>query len=134
MPDVVTCVLLYEDKLLLLKRSNKVGTHKRKWACVSGYVEEGDVISERAMKEVEEETGLSPNSIKLEREGVPVKFFDEAEGKTWIVHPFLFRSNTGDVKIDWEHTEYRWIKPSDIERYDIVPKLKEVVESLIPHQ
>jgi len=131
MPDVVTCVLIHGNRILLLKRSNKVSTHRGKWACVSGYVEEGDIISERAAREVEEETGLSSADAKVEREGRPVNFFDDAEGKTWTVHPFLFRSNTDAIKIDWEHTEYRWIKPSDIERYDTVPKLKEVVESLI---
>jgi len=131
MPDVVTCVLIHGNRILLLKRSNKVSTHRGKWACVSGYVEEGDIISERAAREVEEETGLSSADAKVEREGRPVNFFDDAEGKTWTVHPFLFRSNTDAIKIDWEHTEYRWIKPSDIERYDTVPKLREVVESLI---
>lgn len=131
MPDVVTCVLIHEGKILLLKRSDKVGTHRGKWACVSGYVEKGDIITERAAREVEEETGLSNVNAKMEMEGKPVKFFDDTEKKTWTVHPFLFRSNTDAVKIDWEHTEYRWIKPSDIVRYDTVPKLKEVVKSLI---
>ena len=132
MPDVVTCVIRHEGRILLLKRSDRVGTHRGKWACVSGYVEEGDIISRRAAREVEEETGLSSSDVKMEKEGSPVKFFDDAEGKTWTVHPFLFRSNTDAIKIDWEHTEYRWIKPPDIGHYDTVPKLKEVVESLIP--
>ncbi len=134
MPDVVTCVILYEDKMLLLKRSNRVGTHKGKWACVSGYVEEGDIMCERAMKEIEEETGLFGGSVKLEKEGKPITFFDKTEGKTWTVHPFLFRSNTDIVKIDWEHTEYEWINPSEMGKYDVLPKLKEVAESLIHHQ
>jgi len=108
MPDVVTCVIRHEGRILLLKRSDRVGTHRGKWA------------------------GLSSSDVKMEKEGSPVKFFDDAEGKTWTVHPFLFRSNTDAIKIDWEHTEYRWIKPPDIGHYDTVPKLKEVVESLIP--
>ena len=131
MPDVVTCVLLHDGKILLLKRSDKVGTYRGKWACVSGYVEEGDKIEDRAFREIEEETGLSRDNLKLEKTGQPDGFFDEAEKKSWRVHPFLFTSDTGDVKIDWEHIEYRWIEPSEIGNYDTVPKLKEVVKSLI---
>ena len=131
MTDVVTCVISHDGKILILKRSDEVATHKGKWACVSGYVEEGDEILERAMKEVEEETGLPRENIKLEKEGSPVNFFDEAEKKSWTVHPFLFTSDTDSVKIDWEHTEYKWINPAEIILYDTVPKLKEVVESLI---
>lgn len=131
MTDVVTCVVLHGGKILILKRSDKVATHKGKWACVSGYVEEGDKILERAMKEVEEETGLLRENIKLEKEGSPINFFDEAEKKLWTIHPFLFASDTDSIKIDWEHTEYRWINPAEISLYDTVPKLKEVVESLM---
>ncbi|MEA2054608.1 MAG: NUDIX domain-containing protein [Candidatus Thermoplasmatota archaeon] len=134
MPDVVTCIILFRGKMLLLKRSNKVGTHKGKWACISGYVEEGDDILERALSEVEEEIGLSQNEIKLQEEGKPIKFFDEIEEKTWTVHPFLFKSNTDKIEIDWEHVGYVWITPSEIEKYDTVPKLKEVVNSFIPWQ
>jgi len=131
MPDVVTCVISHDGRILILKRSGKVGTHRGKWACISGYVEKGDKIEERAFREIEEETGLSRGDIRLERRGQPVNFFDKAEKKLWTVHPFLFSSATDVIKIDWEHVEYRWIKPSEIASYDTVPKLREVVESLI---
>ena len=97
MPDVVTCVVIHKSKMLLLKRSDKVGTHRNKWACVSGYVEEEDDILERARREIEEETGLYRSDVKFEGEGKSITFFDEAEGKVWIIHPFLCRSNTDNL-------------------------------------
>jgi predicted aconitase with swiveling domain len=37
--NVATSVITHKGKVLLLKRSEDVGTYKGKWACVSGYVE-----------------------------------------------------------------------------------------------
>jgi hypothetical protein len=60
-----------------------------------------------------------------------VKFTDVYEGKTyeWVVHPFVFTIEKKDkVQIDWEHTEYVWIPPQNIEHYNTVPHLKEIVQ------
>jgi len=34
------------------------------------------------------------------------------------------------IKIDWEHSQYRWISPSQIQKFEIVPHLKEIVLKL----
>lgn len=130
MPDVVTCVIQYNKKILLLKRSDKVGTYKNKWACVSGYVEKDENALERAFQEIEEEAQLSRENVILIKKGDPLIFFDEIERQTWRVFPFLFHSNTKKVTPDWEHTDYAWVYPEDIGNYDTVPKLKEAIYSL----
>ncbi|OYT62657.1 hypothetical protein B6U81_00265 [Thermoplasmatales archaeon ex4484_30] len=130
MPDVVTCVIKHDEKILLLKRSDKVSTYKNKWACVSGYVERGEDVLKRAFREIEEEIQLSKEEIQLLKKGEPIIFFDEKEGQTWRIFPFLFSSNTKKIKPDWEHTEYAWVHIEEIEKYDTVPKLKEAVYSL----
>ncbi len=38
---VCTCFLRYENKVLILKRSDKVGTYQDKCAGVSGYIDPG---------------------------------------------------------------------------------------------
>ncbi len=41
---------------------------------------------------------------------------------TWLVAPVLVKlKRKPDVKIDYEHTEFKWIKPNEIDNYDIVP-------------
>ena len=37
---VVTCFLMHQGKLLVLRRSAKVRTYQGKWAGVSGYIED----------------------------------------------------------------------------------------------
>ena len=47
----------------------------------------------------------------------------------WVVYPFLFHIGKRDkIQLDWEHTEFRWIKPSDLKEYDTVPRFKEIVK------
>jgi len=40
---VVTSFLEYDNKILILRRSQAVGTYQGKWAGVSGYIEEGNI-------------------------------------------------------------------------------------------
>ena len=130
MPEVVTCLLENKGKILILKRSSKVRTYKELWGGVAGYVEEGEKPLETAIKEIKEEVGLEKDGIKLIRRIDPVKFTDYYEGEKydWTVFPFLFSIDKKDkIKIDWEHSEFKWIIPSDIINYDTVPHLKEIV-------
>lgn len=130
MTSVVTAVLTKEGKILILKRGYKVSTYKGKWACISGYLEENEKPLERAYREIEEETGLCKEEVKLLKEIEPIEFYDEEESREWKVYPFLFEVERSNIDIDWEHTEYKWVKPEEIEKYDTVPKLKEVIAKM----
>ena len=133
MPDVVTCILKNkEEKILILKRSDKVGTYKKLWSGVSGYVEKNEAPMDTAYKEIREKTGLLKGDIEFIRQGETVSLKDEYERKTynWNIFPFLFISKYSKINIDWEHSEYRWISPSKIEDYDTVPGFLKVVSNL----
>ena len=125
--DIVTAFIEYRGRILLLRRSQKVKTMKGKWAGVSGYIEKSEEPVRRALTEIEEETGFSNENIKFLEEGKPLEAADNMRPNniTWVVHPFYFRSNTDDVHLDWEHDAYQWINPSEIEKFDTVPRLKE---------
>ncbi|MBC7129198.1 MAG: NUDIX domain-containing protein [Thermoplasmatales archaeon] len=127
---VVTSVLMNRGKILLLKRGTKVRTYRGKWACISGYLEDDDPLH-RAIKEIEEETGIKPNEIRLLKKEEEIKFYDENEKIFWQVYPFLFETDKDEIKIDWEHVECRWIFPNEIDKYDTVPKLKETIKKLL---
>ena len=133
MSRVVTCLLEYSGKLLILKRSDKVRTYKGLWGGVAGYVEENEVPYETAVKEIEEEVGIEKGDIRLIKKSDPVEFTDYYDGRKydWIIYPFLFAIEKKDkVKIDWEHTEFRWFFPSEIENYNTVPHLKEIISKI----
>ncbi len=84
---------------------------------------------EQASIEIEEETSLGREDCKLLKRGKPFEVSDDKAGVKWVVHPFLFQiKEPGKIRIDWEHTEIRWINPEDINNYEMVPMLKEVLE------
>ncbi|MFZ0511248.1 MAG: NUDIX domain-containing protein [Candidatus Nitrosopolaris sp.] len=123
MVNVITVFLEHDKKILILKRSQKVRTMKTKWGGISGYIEQEEPVK-RALKEIEEETGLKNENVMLLRIGEPLEAVESNEPEiTWIVHPYLFSSNTNQIRIDWEHDEYRWINPKEIINYETVPRL-----------
>ncbi len=135
MPKVATCLLINNDgKLLILKRSNAVRTYRGLWGGVAGYIEENEEPYQTAIKEIREEVGLEKDKISLIKKLDPIEFTDSYNGKVndWKIFPFLFKiEKKSKIIIDWEHLEYRWILPIEIEKYDTVPRLKEIVSKLL---
>lgn len=129
--QVVTCFLESNGAILILRRSEKVGTYRGRWAGVSGYVDTTPDV--QALIEIREEAGLINEEISLRKKGKPLTFDDEQVGVRWIVHPYLFHiKDRNKINIDWEHKEYKWVKPAELVDYDTVPKLKEVLASVFP--
>ena len=129
--SIITVFLEHDKKILILKRSQKVKTMKTKWGGISGYIEHEEPVK-RALKEIAEETGLKNQNVTLLRIGKPLEAVESDKPEiTWIVHPFLFSSSTDQIRIDWEHDEYRWIDPKEIENYETVPRLEDALDSLL---
>lgn len=123
---VVTCFLKFGVKILLLRRSELVGSFRGKWSGVSGYVE--TTANEQALIEIEEEANLCQEDLKLLKRGKSLEVSDDEAGVKWVVHPFLFQiKEPSKIKIDWEHEEMRWIDPEDIGNYETVPMLGEAL-------
>jgi 8-oxo-dGTP pyrophosphatase MutT (NUDIX family) len=128
--EVVTAFLERPDgKVLLLRRSDRVGSFRGRWAGVSGYLE--DPTAElQAIREIGEETGIEPGDLSLERSGRCVYARDDAT--VYAVHPFRFRTRRSDVRLDWEHTESAWVAPSEIGDRPAVPNLERAWRAVAP--
>jgi len=135
MTDVVTCLLMNKkEEILILKRSKEVRTYKGLWSGVSGYVEEDEKPIETAYKEIREEIGLNKENIQFIKDANSIEFSDVYENEIyqWNIYPFLFKTEKKDkINIDWEHTDYRWITPEDVEKFDTVPHFLDVVSKLL---
>lgn len=134
MPQVVTCILEHEGKILLLKRSSLVGTYRGLWGGVAGFVEEDEAPYDTALKEIREEVGLDFEQVNLVKQGDPVEFSDVYDGRRydWVIYPFLFHVEEKEpIRIDWEHEDYQWVNPEDVKRLETVPHLKIVVSQLL---
>ena len=131
--QVVTCFLESNGEILILRRSQQVGSYQGRWAGVSGYIE--TTADEQALVEIKEETTLSLEDLKLIKRGRPLPVKDKEFGIKWLVHPYLFHIKDRDkIKIDWEHKEVRWIEPNEIGNYQTVPMLKETLARVYQSQ
>ena len=124
---VVTSILEYDSKILILKRSPFSKSMKNKWGGISGYLESNEDLLSRALTEIREETGISYEQVLLRKILDPITVIVETN-RVLTIHPFHFISMENEVKLDWEHTEYQWINVTDLRIYDLVPKLEELIK------
>lgn len=125
---VVTCFLRNRDDVLLMRRSDEVGSYRGQWGGVFGFVEPdsaggGDRPPAAAARaEIAEEAGLLA-ACELVRAGEPFEVADENLGTTWLVHPFLFDCDSRAVEPNEETVETAWVPPTEILRREAVPDL-----------
>ncbi|MDE1846001.1 MAG: NUDIX domain-containing protein [Candidatus Micrarchaeota archaeon] len=127
---VVTVFVKHKEKILLVKRSNKVSGYRGKWNAVSGYVDQIRPIGEIALKEIQEEVGIKGANVLRISAGKVYSFSDKNEGKRWIVCPYIVETKRQPkIKLDWENTSYKWIIPEEIAKFEIVPNLDKSLAS-----
>ena len=128
---IVTTFLTNSDKILLLKRSQKVKSMKNLWAGISGIIEGNEEPVKRAKIEVYEEVGIDESEIKLIKEGKVVLIEShQYENHQWEVYPFLFSCHNRDIKLNWENSDSKWISVNELNEFTTVPSLDKVLTRL----
>ena len=102
------------------------------WAGISGIIEGNEEPLYRAKKEISEETRISESQISLLK-SVPHMRTDSPQyvDHEWIIYPFLFSVREPFVRLNWENSDYRWIYPEEISKFETVPSLDKVLSSLL---
>ena len=131
--NIVTTFIKNGDRILILKRSDKVKSMKCLWAGVSGIIEKNDVTPlDRAKTEILEETGINEEEIELLKANERIKI-ESAQYKNheWNIFPFLFKTKNLEIKLNWENSDFKWIEPNEIKNYETVPELEKILISLL---
>ncbi len=119
-----------EPRVLIVQRSQRVGSYQGHWGGISGFIEPGVSPDAQAFTEIREETGLQADQVCMLRRGEVVSQPDLALGREFLVHPFIFEVyKPDDIHTDWEAVQMRWISPSEMKNYATVPKLWEAYQS-----
>jgi 8-oxo-dGTP pyrophosphatase MutT (NUDIX family) len=129
---IVTSFIRNNDKLLILKRSEKVKSMKGLWAGISGIIENNEIPLQRAKIEIFEEVGITEDKIKLIKSAKEMRInAPQYKNHEWEVFPFLFESEKPNVSLNWENSEFRWIEVQELKNYDTVPSLEKVLFNLL---
>ena len=107
---VVDCYIyrhtLYGIRFLLMKRNlNKIYEHL--WQGVAGKIEKGETSSEAAIRELKEETGLSPLNIFVADH--VSKFYETHGDRINLVPVFGIEVDSENVILSEEHISYKWV-------------------------
>lgn len=105
--------ILYTDgkEILLLFRSAEASAHPNTWAPTGGRIEKGEDVLEAAKRESREEIGTL--------QGKQIAKFNDA----FIM--FIFKvTKPFDVRLNKEHTKYKWVKLDEVEGLKLHPNFK----------
>ena len=128
---IVTTFLTNSNKILLLKRSQKVKTMKNLWAGISGLIEGDEEPLSRAKIEIFEEVGIEDTNIKLIKEGGSIVIESpQYVNHQWEVFPFLFSCKNREIKLNWENSDSKWIEIDEINNFSTVPSLDKILTRL----
>jgi len=130
--NIVTSFIKNGDRILILKRSDKVKSMKCLWAGVSGIIERNDTTPlARAKTEILEETGINETQIELLKAAQQIKISSpQYKNHEWNIFPFLFKIKNPEIKLNWENSEFKWVEPNEIKNYETVPELEKILFSL----
>lgn len=129
---IVTSFIQDDQKLLILKRSDKVKTMKGLWAGISGIIEKNETPLTRAKIEIYEEIGISDDKIRIIKAAERLRVNSpQYENHEWEIFPFLFEAKNPDIKLNWENSEYTWITIDELKNYNTVPSLEKVLQNLL---
>ena len=115
-------VLNSKNEVLIIKRTPGDYWAAGLWAYPGGKPDPGETPEQTAVRETKEETNLEVTDLK--------------ELKLKIDKPvatYYTRSYSGDVKIDWEHTDWAWVDKNTIGVYDLAPNTLEMYDWVLKH-
>ncbi|WP_428326614.1 NUDIX domain-containing protein [Nitrosopumilus sp.] len=129
---IVTSFIKDNDKLLILKRSDEVKTMKGLWAGVSGIIEKNEEPLKRAKIEIFEEVGITEDKITLLKSAEEMRVNSpQYQNHEWEIFPFLFEAKNPTIKLNWENSDFKWIKIDELKDYETVPSLEKVLFNLL---
>lgn len=102
---VAKAVILDNNKVLLLKRSDYLKKHKGEWDLPGGHVHIGEDLTKGLAREVKEETNLSITD--------PKKVFKH-KNDTF----FLVEMKTSNISLSNEHISYKFFNIEDLNDLD----------------
>ena len=129
---IITAFIKNNNKILILKRSDKVRSMRGLWSGISGIIENNEIPIKRAKIEILEEVGIKKSKINLIKSIEKIKISSpQYENHEWEVFPFLFETKETEIKLNWENSEHKWINVNELKNYETVPSLDKILFDLL---
>ena len=116
-----------DEVSFLLFRRAKGKIYEGQWRMIGGKVNAQETYWQAALRELNEETSLVPTAFWT----VPSinQFYEHSSDKILSIPAFAAEIDPGEtIKLDDEHTEFRWIQPKDASTYIQWPEQIRLIE------
>lgn len=113
----VIIVVIKKDKVLTVQRSKTDYWMPLHWSMPGGHIGEGESPYNAAKRELKEETGLKANTLFH----LGVKYGKEGN-KLYL---YMCEDFDGEVQLNFEHSDHKWITVDEIDDYKTTPRMKE---------
>lgn len=101
-------IIVKDSNILILKRSEESKFGAGLWDIPGGKLEFAETLNESIIREIKEETNIS---IKVLKTIASTSSLNTSKNKQFVTIIYLCEYRGGNVKIDNEHTDYKWINP-----------------------
>jgi 8-oxo-dGTP diphosphatase len=120
----VSAAIFRDDKILLVRRARLPA--RGFYSLPGGRVEFGESLHAALLREVGEETGLTVEIVGLAgwREVMPT-----TTGGHYLIMSFATRWRSGEVTLNEELDEFRWLAPDALGQFKTTGGLQEVIQS-----
>lgn len=124
----VSAAIVHDRKVLAVRRARPpLSDH---FSLPGGMVECGETLLEALMRETKEETGLQIAPVSLA--GYREVIIRDAAGKVerhFVILPFACRLAGGELRLNDELSEARWLDPAELANLPTTPGLVGIVET-----
>lgn len=125
----VGTVTIKDGKILLIKRAFDPGAGK--WSIPGGLVEVGEKLSEAAVRETEEETGIKVDVLELINVFDMIDRDDSGEIKFhFVLVDFLSKPISGEARLSVEVQDIKWATYEDAKKMDLTKTARKALEEL----
>ena len=109
--------------LLLLRSKKKI--YANQWRMVGGKVEVEETYWEGALREIKEELNVTTDHFWV----IPSvnSFYEAKSDQVHQIPAFAAEISNQDIKLDEEHTEYRWVTVDEIDEMIAWPEQKRLI-------
>jgi len=124
----VSAAIFREGKVLVVRRARKPALNL--YTLPGGAVELGESLADAAVREVREETSLTVQAVALA--GHREVIVRDAQGRVerhFVILCFAARWIGGEVDLNEELDDARWIEPAELAGYRTTDGLAEIVAS-----